>query len=1244
MKKFIQLSSAVLAMTLIASCASYQKQYQSTEKNWDKLQLPNKALTHQVFLIGDAGGDKQGKPVHTLKLIGQRLQAADNNSTAIFLGDNIYPHGLPPIGAKGRIIAEKNLKGQLDILKNFAGKTYFVPGNHDWEAIDGVAGVRRQETFIQQYLDRGDTFIPDNGCSGPEVKQLSKNTTLIAIDSQWYLENWDGDAAINSGCKIRTREIFLRELADKIKDNREKNIILAMHHPLNSNGRHGGHFSFKEHLFPLTIINSKLWVPLPGIGSLLAVFSKNIARPQELAHPNYKAFKRDLLEIAEKFTNVIFVSGHEHSLQYFEEANQHFIVSGSGSRQTPVGLGKDAQFVAGVEGFANLNIYEDGEVWVDFWATTTRKREMLTKPKLIFRKKVRPPLPSKKELIPTCFLEYEQLKKQGTIIRSVIAKEELPIFNQTFWGQLHTDEYITPFEIPVLDLAVAKGGLTAFGKGGGNQSNSIRLKSKEGKIYQLRTVRKVTERFPSKVRKTMANQLVKQQLTAGHPFSALVVGKMAAAIGVYHTNPQIVYVPQQPNLGIYNELAGEVFLFEERAAGDWADLVSFGHPDEIKSTDKLIHKMLKGSKVKIDQQQVLRSRLFDNILGDWDRHEDQWRWAGFKSPNGEKIYQPIPRDRDQAYANFDGIANELASYTVPFTRAAHKYDGDISKKEETWLNYQARIFDRLFLNQLTLSEWEETAKYIQAHLTDATIEEGIQQLPSFSYQKKGKQWIEWTKDRRDNLLQTARNYYQILNKEVQILGTHEQNYFQIHRLNDLQTKVVVYQLKKGKKRQLFERTFENRVTKELQLYGLDGADHFQIIGKATKGPIIRLIGGKGKDTFVDKSEVKGMDKRTKIYDDIGTDNRLKLKNESKDYRSNRNDLNAFNHRDFNYNYTIPMPILGSNPDDGMIVGLSLNRNTYSFKRQQTHQIIGNYAIGSNSLSFQYEGNYFKTFNHWDTYLKISAEMPRFVTNFHGLGNETIRDIDQFSRDYYRVQRSMISIYSAIKRRWSGGATFTVGPVIESMKIEQNIGRITNDDYFKINPIVFKDRWFAGGNVRFDFTNADNIAVPTDGLHFTLGASWRTNLHDFDRQTLRLDSELKFYVPLTDNHQVVLGNSIGGQHLLGSYDFFQAITLGGNQHLRGFANERFSGRTAFYHNIDLRIQLIDSKNKVLPFSAGITPIFDYGRVWINGESSNKIHYNYGANLWIAPLNSIALSAGLFYSEEETRFMIKGGFEF
>jgi len=144
--------------------------------------------------------------------------------------------------------------------------------------------------------------------------------------------------------------------------------------------------------------------------------------------------------------------------------------------------------------------------------------------------------------------------------------------------------------------------------------------------------------------------------------------------------------------------------------------------------------------------------------------------------------------------------------------------------------------------------------------------------------------------------------------------------------------------------------------------------------------------------------------------------------------------------------------------------------------------------------------------------------------------------------------------------------------------------------------------------------------------------------------VRLNSELKFYVRLGTTDQFVFANRIGADHIIGKYDFFQAVTVGGEGQLRGFALQRFSGRTAFFHNVDLRIKILDSENQTIPVSGGITPGFDYGRVWIDEDQSDRWHTSYGATFWIAPLDYIALSVAYFRSSSSNRLTVRAGFQF
>ena len=72
----------------------------------------------------------------------------------------------------------------------------------------------------------------------------------------------------------------------------------------------------------------------------------------------------DTNEGLEKFT---FVSGHEHTLQYIENDDHTFIVSGSGSKTSPVGIGKGSLFASASVGYGILRFYEGGETWVPYY-------------------------------------------------------------------------------------------------------------------------------------------------------------------------------------------------------------------------------------------------------------------------------------------------------------------------------------------------------------------------------------------------------------------------------------------------------------------------------------------------------------------------------------------------------------------------------------------------------------------------------------------------------------------------------------------------------------------------------------------------------------------------------------------------------------------------------------------------------------------------------------------------------------
>jgi hypothetical protein len=235
----------------VYSCSTYEPQQSSNAAQ--AIYPSDKKIVHTFYLFGDGGTGVRMDSVNPSNSIQNNLNTASKNSSLLFLGDNIYPVGMPKKEDSKRKDAEKSLQNQIDITASFKGKTIFIPGNHDWYS-DGVEGLKREQEFIEKQLGKK-SFLPKNGCA-IETVTISDDIVLIIVDSQWYITNWNKEPIINDECDIKTRTQFLEEFRSEVKKARGKTTLIAVHHPMFSNGSHGGQYSFKSHLKPFPIIGS----------------------------------------------------------------------------------------------------------------------------------------------------------------------------------------------------------------------------------------------------------------------------------------------------------------------------------------------------------------------------------------------------------------------------------------------------------------------------------------------------------------------------------------------------------------------------------------------------------------------------------------------------------------------------------------------------------------------------------------------------------------------------------------------------------------------------------------------------------------------------------------------------------------------------------------------------------------------------------------------------------------------------
>ena len=103
-----------------------------------------------VFLIGDTGAMSRNKTEPVMDMMRKHMDKSIQ-SAVVFLGDNIYPRGLPPVGNILRKDAEAALNKYKDILDGYSGKVIFISGNHDWNKgrSNGYEYIVRQEKYLK---------------------------------------------------------------------------------------------------------------------------------------------------------------------------------------------------------------------------------------------------------------------------------------------------------------------------------------------------------------------------------------------------------------------------------------------------------------------------------------------------------------------------------------------------------------------------------------------------------------------------------------------------------------------------------------------------------------------------------------------------------------------------------------------------------------------------------------------------------------------------------------------------------------------------------------------------------------------------------------------------------------------------------------------------------------------------------------------------------------------------------------
>ncbi|PBI85297.1 Calcineurin-like phosphoesterase [Flavobacterium sp. ACN2] len=1227
--KIKNFSLAIMALFIVYSCSTHKPQYgKNVSANETENATDTIKIAHTFFLVGDAGNADEEQAQQTLELLHQKLKKANKKSTLLFLGDNIYPKGFP--GNKNpedKALAETKLTNQLKLTEGFKGRTIVIPGNHDWYS--GIKGLERQADFVTKYLNDKKGFLPRKSCPIEDVK-IDSVTTLIAVDSEWFLEDWNDHPTINDNCEIKTREAFFEELESLLNKNQEKTVVLAIHHPLLSNGTHGGQFSLEKQLFPL-----EQKIPLPVIGSFINLVRKTSGvSPQDIQNKQYTIYAKRIKTLLQKQKNVIVVSGHDHNLQYISKENIQQIISGAGSKSEAARAINPYDFSYGGNGYAVLTMFKSGDAKVSYYGNENNKEKLLFEREIIKAKEINwaSDIPNKFPATVTTSIYSPKMTQKG-------------VFHRFLFGQHYRKYYSMPIEATTATVDTLKGGLKPIREGGGHQSVSLRMSDPKGREYVMRAMKKSATVFLQSVafkdqyvvndfQKTYAEDFLFDFYTTSHPYSSFAIGSMSDQIGLRHTNPILYYIPKQNGLGEFNASFGDqLYMVEERPADNHLDGKNFGKPSNIIGTDDMMLNLHKDEKYGVDEKEYIKARLFDILLGDWDRHSDQWRWAEYKE-DGKVIYRPIPRDRDQAFVKYDGALLSLIM-NMPPLRHMRSFKGD--RINVKWLGREPYPMDLAFLKTAQEKDWVEQAKYIQESLTDADIDEAFKNMPKEVQDETVDEIKAKLKSRKRDLQKYARRYSDVLRKTVMIAGTDKKDKFVLNHNVKKGIEIQVFRIKKEGDELIYTKNVTDDKTKNLWIYGLDDNDVFEVKGEEKSSIKIRLIGGQNNDTYNIENGRKVI-----VYDFKSKENTYNLDSKAQTQLTDDYDVNLYNYEKPKYNVIAGLPNIGYNPDDGVKMGVNLNYTVNNFKQNpytQRHIFNAFYYFATGGLEFNYVAHFPGLLGKWVIDVESLYTTPNFAMNYFGYGNESQYD-DDLGMDYNRVRIRKFNASGAVRHVGRYGSEFSIQPIYQRMTVEETENRYINIPGI-VNPDVFNTQNFGSLKVKYLFKNSDFAAKPTLGMAFMVAATWTTNLDDTKKNFPTLESFLGFTHKIDHNGKLILATYVKGKAIFNNnYEFYQGASLGGDTDLRGFRNERFLGSSYFSQSSDLRLSIGKIRKTIVPFTYGILGGFDYGRVWLDGEDSKKWHHDYGGGLWLNAINVITARISYFKSPDEIGRVIFG----
>lgn len=741
-----------------------------------------------------------------------------------------------------------------------------------------------------------------------------------------------------------------------------------------------------------------------------------------------------------------------------------------------------------------------------------------------------------------------------------VARGPLGWLSKFMFGSRYRDLWGTPVTLPRLDPAAQN--LSPIGADTGLRAGYLYFRDGAGATWTFRPLDRNLQSYISPARRKDVVTGFFQDLQSGrHPGAPLVVQGLTRGAGLGGKEQRLValavdsaLVPGVLEPGIETRFRDE--LDEKSSAITSAELLA-----QLDAPDP----------PTVDVVAYLRERLFDIYVGSWDPLPEEWLWLRRRGG----LMVPLPRDRDGAFSRFDGLVTKLASRTLSeLSSFKAGYDTKLP------LTSRLRVLDRRLLTGLDSARWIATTDDLASRLSDSVLARSVDLMPPEYRAANGEELLHQLRVRRDRLPDIARRYRQFLLDRGELYGTTMADTIVAARAEGGLLDVTI-----GDRVPV---RFDSRVTDEVRVYPMGGADRIVLRGGPHSGPHLRIAA----DSFDVVPDSNGTSIVTfepglaipRFVDSAGVES-LRLHGTRTGFAS----------------------WLNFNSDLGLLIGGGPVFTTYDpgyspWKRRLRLRAAFATTPGDGAIDFRGE---FRR-RHSATYVRVDAKLSAIeVLKFFGYGNETPRTEDN---DFYRTDQRQFSLAPTLVTPVRGRGYLEVGLIAKMVRtdttqptlISEQLPYGTRDDF---NQLGFQ------AYIRHDTRDAATFA--RSGTELRAGMTAYPAILSADEAFGMVEGSASWTT--TPAAPLTFAFRASGKTTWGKYPAHEAAYLGGSRTVRSLNSQRFGGDAAVWGNFETRLRLA-----TLPFimnwDFGVFGLADIGRVYYQAESSSRWHHGLGGGVW------------------------------